>query len=193
VLSMMIAQRFHPRTITAVEIEPSAALDAAYNFSQASFDTIIELIQQDVRYWKSPQLFDGIITNPPYFEQSSKSDSHQRNLARHTDDLSFADLMAASARLLAPEGNVWVIVPTAALPGLNRAGEQNGLYLQEIIHIHGKPETPVRVVAHFRKEPTTLKESVFTIRNTDGSYTAAYIELTKEFHAVDLSLAGHKQ
>jgi tRNA1Val (adenine37-N6)-methyltransferase len=192
VLSLMVAQRFQPDTITAIEIEPSAATDAAFNFSQANFTTCFELIEQDIRNWDTDTLYDGIISNPPFFEQSSKSGSHQRNLARHTDDLPFDDLVRIGARLLSPQGVFWIIVPTASLGTLTSSGEANGLYLQEIIHLHGKPETPVRVIVCFGKERCVPTASVFTIRNADGSYTDAYIALTKAFHAVDLSLSGRQ-
>jgi tRNA1Val (adenine37-N6)-methyltransferase len=192
VLSLMVAQRFRPEKVTAIEIEPSAVMDAAVNFSRAGFSTSFELIEQDIRQWKTDASFDGIISNPPFFEQSSKSNSHERNLARHTDELPFSDLMRISAKLLAPKGLLWIIVPTAALGTLTDAGETSGLYLQETVHLHGKPDTPVRTIVCFAKEPGEVTESVFIIRNVDGSYTEAYIALTRAFHAVDLSLSSRK-
>jgi tRNA1Val (adenine37-N6)-methyltransferase len=190
VLSLMIAQRFQPQKITAIEIEPEAASDAAYNFALADFRVTFELIQHDIRTWQTDQLFDGIVSNPPFFEQSSKSTSQQRNLARHTDDLPFDDLMRIGSELLVPDGKLWMIAPTAALPVLESAGLSDGLFLQQIIHIHGKPETAVRIVLCFGKTDEALQESTFTIRNSDGSYTNEYIALTKDFHGVDLSLSN---
>jgi tRNA1(Val) A37 N6-methylase TrmN6 len=48
----------------------------------------------------------------------------------------------------------------------------------------------VRSVLCFGKQPETTVEEQLTVRNDDGSYTDAYIELTRDFHNVDLRKAG---
>lgn len=188
VLSLMAAQRFQPETVTAVEIDAQAAEDAQHNFSQADFPTHFQLVHENLLQWEPEQLFDGIVTNPPYFEQSSKSHSAQRNLARHTDELPFPGLMHWCARFLSPNGQLWMIVPVDAESVVLAAGTQNGLFPQEIIAIHGKPGTPVRSVLCFGKKAVEIVRSELTVRNADGTYTPTYIGLTRDFHHTDLSL-----
>lgn len=187
VLSLMVAQRFQPETITAVELESAAAGDARFNFKQSPFSTQFELLEQDVRELPDDRLFDGIITNPPFFVHSSKSDSAERNRARHTDDLPFSDLMDCCARLLSDSGLLWMIVPTEARIPLEALGKARELFLRECIVIHGKPDTPVRVVLAFGKAPAEPKHAQLTIRTAAGHYTDAYFDLTREFHNVDLT------
>jgi tRNA1Val (adenine37-N6)-methyltransferase len=188
VLSLMAAQRFQPEKITAVEIDPPAAEDALYNFGQARFPTKFTLVRNNLLDWEPEHLFDGIITNPPYFEQSYKSHSEQRNLARHTDELPFPELMQWCSRFLSPEGLLWMIVPSAAEPVLIAAATRYDLFPNEIITVNGKPDTPVRVVLCFAKTAGDIVRSTATVRNADGTYTDEYIRLTRDFHSVDLSL-----
>ncbi len=192
VLSLMLAQRFGPLTITAVEIDPSAADDAAYNFSKSPFSSKLTLLNEDIRSLETTALFEAIISNPPFFENSSKSESGQRNLARHTDSLPYSDLLRIAATFLAPDGLFWVIVPYEAFDLLCSLGKENDLSLAHNVVIYGKPGKPVRMVIAFSKmaaEPTTAE---LIVRDTSGNYTESYIGLTRLFHAVDLSEQNSK-
>ena len=56
----------------------------------------------------------------------------------------------------------------------------------ERIDISGKPDQIIRIIAVFSTENSEPKRSKLTIRNAQGTYTDEYIQLTKEFHSVDL-------
>ena len=188
VLSMMLAQRFNPSSITALEIDAGAVTDAQFNFDQSLFSTELNLVHQDLRTWNTNERFDGIITNPPFFENSSKSESEQRNTARHTDDLPFEVLLSVCSNLLNDSGCLWMIVPTTALETILINAEASQLFPNKIIHVHGKPNRPVRIILAFTKIKMTFTESVFTVRDEAGNYTTEYIELTRDFHSVDLAI-----
>ncbi len=187
VLSMMLAQRFNPSSITALEIDAGAVTDAQFNFDQSPFSTKFKLLHQNLLTWETSDCFDGIITNPPFFENSSKSESEQRNTARHTDDLPFEALLSVCSSLLNDSGCLWMIVPTTSLETILINAEASQLYPNKIIHIHGKLERPVRTILAFSKKKMTLSESVFTVRDEAGNYTTEYIERTHDFHSVDLA------
>jgi len=187
VLSLMIAQRFAPAHITAIEIDEAAAADAQINFSDHPFSSEIELIRIDIRQFHTDKLFDGIITNPPFFENSSQSMLEDRNLARHTTTLSFSDLFSVSARLLVSEGKLWMILPADVTRQITAIALENGFHFRTLINVEGKPGKPVRTIMEFGKAAKEPAISSFIVRTADGSYTNEYIALTKEFHGVDLS------
>ncbi|MBI3238865.1 MAG: methyltransferase [Flavobacteriia bacterium] len=187
VLSLMLAQRFEPETITAVEIDEAASKDAQYNFNESNFLTTFNLVTEDIRLMKTDLTFDAIISNPPFFENSSKSLSNQRNLARHTDNLSYIDLLEIVASRLTNSGLFWVIVPYEVFDLLCDIGNDYDLSVFQYITIYGKPDKPIRSVIAFSKSPHQLTTGELTIRDAFGNYTEAYIELTKSFHSVDLS------
>jgi tRNA1Val (adenine37-N6)-methyltransferase len=187
VLSLMLAQRFQPERITAVEIDEAASKDAQYNFNKSNFLTTFNLVNEDIRLMQTDLTFDAIISNPPFFENSSKSTSDQRNLARHTDKLSYEDLIETAASKLSSTGLFWVIVPYELFNFICNLGINNSLSVFQHITIFGKPDKPIRSVIAFSKSTYQLTPAELTIRDAFGNYTDAYIELTKSFHSVDLS------
>ena len=52
-----------------------------------------------------------MISNPPYFNDSLKAQTPQRSRARHTDSLSFLELLQAFKRLTNPNGHSAIILP----------------------------------------------------------------------------------
>lgn len=52
-----------------------------------------------------------IVSNPPYFNNSLKAPCSRRSNARHTDSLSFNELVDCSSDLLSEEGTLSVILP----------------------------------------------------------------------------------
>lgn len=192
VLSLMMAQRFPETAITAIEIDDLALSDARYNFSVSPFPLPIKLLHTDFLKFDSTVQFEGILTNPPFFENSFKSHSEERNKARHTDSLPFELLMHKCAQLLSDRGIFWVIVPTENNEQLIELGASNALYLKEHIRIFGKPGKEVRAILAFGKQESPLKTNKFTIRDENGNYTEEYIQCTIDFHGTDLrnSLVG---
>lgn len=189
VLSLMIAQRYRGIRVTALECDKAAFEDAQFNFSEQPFtDCSFELIEADIRTWKSDQTYDAIISNPPYFENSFKSADTSRNRARHTDDtLGFDDLIQSVNSYLSPEGTFWVILPHNEQTTFPQHCENVGLFVRNSILIHGKPNHPVRIILAIKRQQGTCEEKTLTVRDADGNYTAEYIALTREYHAKDLS------
>ena len=191
VLSLMIAQRYPGLQVTALECDPLASTDARFNFEQEAFPTCsFNLLETDLRVWQSEQTFDAIISNPPYFGNSFKSQNTSRNTARHTDDtLSFSDLVNCVSQCLSEVGLFWVILPHEEQAAFEELCRKTGLFLQKNTTINGKPDHPVRVVLAFSRQQSVCSETMITVRDSTGNYTKEYIQLTREYHAKDLSVA----
>lgn len=187
VLALMIAQRFSPDSITALEVDAEACRDARANFQAHPFSSDIRLIHSDLRTFRTETLFDGIISNPPFFENGSLSEHAGRNRARHTHELAFDDLFMCSAKLLAEHGQLYLILPAGASEQVTVIAASSGLYLSTLISIEGKPGKAVRSVMEFRKQPGKTTVGSFVVRTADGSYTEAYIAATRDFHGMNIS------
>ncbi len=181
VLSLMCAQRFSPKEIIGIDISPDAITDAKTNFEQSPFPTPISAICTSLQDFENEQ-FDGIITNPPYFENSYKNSEHAKRLARHTDELSYTELAFHADRLLKPTGVLWLICPADSHTRMHEAFLKHDLFPQEIVRIFGKPEQETRTVIVYGRDEKTVQKKSLTVRDKQGKYTQAYIELTREFH-----------
>ncbi|MEE0972800.1 MAG: methyltransferase, partial [Paludibacteraceae bacterium] len=109
-IALMLAQRQKDAHVDAIEIDEQAAQQAQENIAQSPF-CYIHVHTTALQAYNSTQPYDLIVSNPPYFVDSLKAPNAARNLARHTDSLSFADLLQGAERLLHNDGCFWVILP----------------------------------------------------------------------------------
>ncbi|MEZ7884568.1 MAG: methyltransferase, partial [Bacteroidales bacterium] len=88
VIALMMAQRAPEAFITAVEIDEESSIEAEMNFSTSKWANRLKIenysIQEFAKTNQSSK-FDLIITNPPYFDQSLKSNKERKSIARHSD------------------------------------------------------------------------------------------------------------
>lgn len=153
--------------ITAIELTEEAAMEATRNFNASPWKNSIALIQQDIQSFAKQQTafrcnqkvvgesveesrvysYDLIICNPPFFEEHSRthSDNALRNIARHTDRLSYSELCEAMSSLLASNGNAYVLIPTSLLIAFSKAAQDKGLDIDQITHISESIKHPAKV------------------------------------------------
>lgn len=163
-LALMQAQKALPNPsstssavkITAIELTAEAAIEAEKNFKNSPWAESIEIIQQDIQSFSQQQKvnnniqpYDLIISNPPFFEDHSRTQAGNelRNIARHTDTLSYAQLCEAMSNLLAMNGKAYVLIPTAAIKVFLSTALTSKLVVNEIIHISESIKHPAKVAA----------------------------------------------
>ena len=181
-IALMMAQRNPEAEIVAVEIDSESAEQARENVAESPWGERIRVERCAVQEFVAEQTFDLIVSNPPYFVDSLKSPDGGRSMARHTDTLSFAELMRAAERLLAPDGRFAVIVPSEAALSVIAAGN---LHLVRRCDVRTKPAAaPKRVMLEFspRFEGAALREELTIGDGTNGGYSPEYVALTREFY-----------
>ena len=184
IMPLMLAQKGAGK-IDAVELDAASANEAKINFLASQWRDKLRIYQSDVRDFATNEKYDLIISNPPFFINSYKSDTERKNLARHTDDsLSFAELCASASRLLKDDGRFAVVLPVAESVEFLKEAEKNGFYQSkrmEIVPVEGKE--PNRVNLELKKMPSeTILTTSFVIRGADGKFTAHYDEFLKDFY-----------
>ena len=188
VLSLMLAQRNVRLRIDALEIDQDASLGAKFNFDQSDWGQRLKSIYADILDYSSEEKYDLIFSNPPYYQDYLISSNDRIARAKHTSFLPIEKLISSVNSLLSEDGDFWIIVP--ANSGQNRwikTCREAGLNLQKEIAIHGKEGDPIkRMIYCFSRNQLPLENLIFTVRSLDGSYTDEYINLTSEYHGIDL-------
>lgn len=182
VLSLMAAQRSADLKILAIDIEAGAAAEATENFRNSPFHVQIEAKHIDFLQLDAVNRFDLIFSNPPYFERSSKSGISNRDLARHDDSLLLQSLFRKTTELLTENGHFWLILPHATMDQYLPEAISNGLFPSLEIQIFGKPDQLVRKIVSFSKQECQTEQKALIVRNSDGTYTKAYKQLTEAYH-----------
>lgn len=108
-LSLMLKQKMSEAVFDAVEIEEGAAKDAQENFKNSEWSNDLYLHHLSAQEFKSDHQYEGVICNPPFFEKQLKSPQQQRLLARHTDQLSWSELIEVT-KVHIKENGFWALL-----------------------------------------------------------------------------------
>ena len=182
-IALMLAQRNSDCSITAIDIDSGAIGQARENIQASPWKDRIVALLQDVRSFRSDQLFDTIVTNPPYFVNSLKCPDGQRNTARHTDTLDVVSLLGQVAVLLASNGRFSMIVPSEQSDVLLRTAERVGLYPSRRTDVITRPGIPPkRVLLEFVRKRVPLLADELVIELERHRYSEEYMALTREFY-----------
>lgn len=182
VIALMLAQRFPDANLVAVELDPEASRQARENFERSPFANRLSLHSSAIQDFQSPELFDLIVSNPPYFTDHLPSSNLQRNRALHTGDLRFEDLASNVDRLLNPKGIFWVILPPRQMKELEKELDHFALFPCRSVEVSDRPEkAPHRVIKAFSY---VRKGEVFerlSLKDSSGKYTPEYQALISGF------------
>ena len=184
-VALMLAQR-STASITALEIDEVAAAQATENINRSPWKNRIEVIQQDFKHYSSKNgisKFDTIVSNPPYFNASSKCSDEQRNKARHNDSLTYEELLAGVSGLLSQEGAFTIVIPMDVGEQIKTLAHKYGLYPSRQLFIITKPGgTPKRTLISFRFTKQTCETEELLTETSRHQYSEKYIELTQDFY-----------
>lgn len=111
VLALIAAQRNARAVVHAVEIDDGSAEQATENAAASPWADRIRVHRMDVRRMKSDAPFDLILCNPPYYSGTAPASGERGRVAKHGAELTFVELLAMVAELLAPAGRFATIIP----------------------------------------------------------------------------------
>lgn len=174
-IALMMAQRYQESVVTAIDIDEGAVRQAKVNVERSPFSYQIIIKQEAVQEHEG--VYDSIVSNPPYFIDSLNAPDQQRNIARHTDTLSYAELMQAAYRLLADDGEFSVIVPFDYKRRMEDEATFVGFFPHQVVGVRTVERKPLkRYLLSFVKHPIACDHSIITIDDEE------YKTLTGDFY-----------
>jgi len=181
-ISLMAAQRSNAQ-VTGIEIDATAAEKAVENVKNSPWSDRIRIENIDINKYSPCDLFDTIVSNPPYFANSLKCDNKQRTLARHTDALTPAQFFRKSAELLTEDGKISIIIPAETVAGWEAEATIKGFSLQRKTAVRTTPKkAPKRVLAEFGRRPCTPITDELIFETSPGTYSNEATMLLQEFY-----------
>ena len=185
IIALMLAQK-SSASIDAIDIDRNAFLQASENVEDCRWKDRISTHHISLQQFtdESKYKYDLIVSNPPYFVDSSKALEESRTNARHTDHLSFCDLLKGVLSLLKPDGKFYVILPTKESQLFRDLAEEQDLFLTKLTRVITRTDKPEkRLLMKFEFIKKTVEEDSITIEKDDRhSYTSEYNELTKDYY-----------
>ncbi len=184
VLALMIAQKLENGRVLAIEPERSAFEIAEKNILNSTFRDKMVIVNEPLQRVQPNEKIDLIITNPPYFIDSTKSATPSSMRARHTEELNFKEIIEFSVKFLSSDGKLSIILPTAEANKFEIEAHAKGLFKVKELLISSFENTETkRKCLEFGRHKTSLTSEQLAIRNKlEHSYTAAYKTLTANYH-----------
>lgn len=182
-IAMMMAQREPSCNIDAIEVEPECQQRARNNFARTPWADRLQAFEADYNTWTDDKTYDLIVSNPPFFTNSTPSPEATRNRARHADSLSLDVLITKSASLLSDTGRIALVLPADSLEKVKVLAEESGLFITRLTRVKGNQEAEVkRILIELSKQSVRLVEEELVIEQARHQYTSAYKALTKDFY-----------
>lgn len=183
-IALFMAQRFEYASITAIDIDDGACMQARENVEKSPFGMRIDVVKSSLQHFMAESKYDAVVCNPPFFNNSLKSNDRQRSMARHTDTLSYHDLFRGVASLLADDGEFSVVIPASCRSDFDMEALFAGLMPLRVCAVRTVAHKPVsRYLLSYGKHPAGRVEETSVC--LDGDMTDApgwYSMLMDDFY-----------
>jgi tRNA1Val (adenine37-N6)-methyltransferase len=181
-IALMLAQRSDAK-IDAVEIDTSGYEQAKKNVALSPWADRINVIHSDLNDYNPGNLYDVVVSNPPFFRNSLKTPKRTRNLARHDISLSWEQLIKKTSNLLTSEGRFSVILPIEAEGVFDAICWESKLYITRRCEVSTtEGGSPKRLLMEFSFKRTNTEHTRLAIETADHHYTTAFETLTSDFY-----------
>lgn len=185
VISLILAQRMPGNNILAIDIDEDSVTQAKENFSNSPFTNTFRTEHLSLQEFakSTEEQFSLIVSNPPFFQNSLKSSSPKKSIARHTETLSFAELLRAVYQLLDKHGRFCCILPHSETKSFLYEAELQQLFCEKLTSVYTNPnKEPQLALFSFCKSPGILTRNDLFIRDKENNYSAEYLTMTKDFY-----------
>ena len=187
IIALMMAQRHVSANITAIDIDSEAYVQATENFLISPWNGRLTAFNQSIQSFGQNRegLYDLVVCNPPFFQNSFKSANSSRNLARHTDSLSADELICNAFLLSSENARLAVVVPEEQAEQFIELCHKNFYNLVRSLCVKPNMTKPAKrrlleFKKHFRGDSQEKEISIETTAR--HFYSNEYKELTKEFY-----------
>lgn len=184
-IALMMAQRFPGARVLGIDIHPGSIQQAEMNFTASPWRDNLEIREISLQDFATipSNAFDLIVSNPPFFNASLLPPDESKKLAKHTESLSYDELVVSIASLLHEDGRFALILPYENKDNFDRLAAEQGLLLsRELAVIPVKGKDPNRYLSEWTwKQQFPIREEL-CIRTNIKEYTEEYKKLTEDFY-----------
>ena len=186
VIALMLAQRSKAE-IDAIDIDSNACLQARENAESSPWSSQVTVHHESFQTFatRAAKRYDLVVSNPPFFVDSSKASDIERTISRHTDLLPYHELIDGVLKVLKPEGRFCMILPAKEGEVFRDMASEKHLYLCKLTRVRTRADkaTEKRLLMQFERKPSSFSENTLVIEKDERhSYTDEYKELTREYY-----------
>lgn len=184
-IALMMAQRCDAETIDAIELNNAAYEQTVENFEASDWGNRLFCYHASLDEFTDEidEKYDFIISNPPFYTSTYKELPEDRAMARHSESLTYADLLKSTSKLLSEQGNCAFIIPFEEEGNFLTIAAENQLYPNRITRVKGTINTVVkRSLLQFSFVQTEIIFSELSLELSRHNYTEDYKSLVQDFY-----------
>jgi tRNA1Val (adenine37-N6)-methyltransferase len=190
VIALMMAQRNNNTLIDAIDIDFNAFEKAKENFDHSLFHAQLTAHHHGFKEYfelKPIVKYDLIVSNPPFFLNALHSPNQTKNIARHTDENFFIDLIHYASNHLNPQGILELVLPIDISLMLQNIAASYNFKLLRCIEVKSfESKAPFRHIISFTNSNKLVQitKETFCIYETQGVHSLQYKKLLKNFFTI---------
>jgi len=184
-IALMLAQRSNADLIDAIELNNNAYEQTVENFENSNWGDRLFCYHASLEEFVNEidDTYDLIISNPPFYTSTYKELPKDRAMARHTESLSYSDLLKNSSKLLSKNGNCAFIIPFEEEANFIELAKENKLIINRITRVKGNRNSSIkRSLLQFSFVEKQFEETELIIEIERHNYTNEYKEIVKDFY-----------
>lgn len=184
VVAFILHHKLGGAVITGCDVRRDAVDRAARACAMNGLDEDIDFICSDVRDIDTDEVFDAVVTNPPYFrktpDEPGAADPDDRYIARHETTAVLRDFTEKSAAMLRDGGSLYMVHRPDRLADIITEMRASGLEpkeLQMVVPSAGKAANIVLVHAVRGAGPELRLLPEIAVHEADGGYTSKILRI----------------
>lgn len=182
-LSLMLAQKNSFVKIHGIEIDSDSVRQANQNFIESPWAERLFVYETDALDFNPGKKYDCIISNPPFFENDLHSPDTNKNNAKHNTSLTLVQLLETVNRLLDNKGSFAVLLPYRRLDYFVEEAAKYHLHLdRQVLVKQTAGHDFFRVILFFSRTKKQATKEEIIIKDNEGKYTTAFIEVLKDYY-----------
>lgn len=184
-IALMLAQRSNAEVIDAIELNDEAYEQTVSNFEQSDWGDRLFCYHASLQEFTDEieDKYDLIISNPPFYTSTYKLLEEGRAMARHTESLTYSDLLNGVSNLLSEEGTCAFIIPFSEEKNFIENAKKHTLFLNRITRVKGTKDAPTkRSLLQFSFSEKLIEKNELIIEIDRHFYTEDYINLVQDFY-----------
>ncbi len=185
VIALLLAQRYSKAQILGIDLDFPSIQEANFNFSHSPWFNRLEARQLDFNHYakNNSNIFDLIVSNPPFFENDLRSSNPQLDKAKHAKTLTYDSLVQNVVGQLTEAGIFSLIIPFDKAKYLIELAFTHGLFCIRRLDIFPKESKLAnRCILEFQKTESICQKESLVIYNEDNSYTEQYRLFGKDYY-----------
>ena len=184
-LSLMIVQKNPELNILAIEIDEEAKKQAGENVASSPWKDRIEVIGGDVKDHSFSEKFDIIISNPPFYEKEIRSETGNKNVAHHSENLKLEELLGIIKNNLKEGGSFFLLLPYKRNEEIKMLFKDHELSISNILFIRQSIKHDyfrIFLKGNFCPQEKETEFNEASIWDDQQKYTKEFVRLLKDYY-----------